>query len=209
MYVTIILEAPSCFHLRYDNVSQTILEVVGWEESTKLASNFVKNEWDTILERGDGVYQGICILGVKGDSSGAELHHRLISALKPFSISVKHFFVYRSLSAACVAFLVKGDRRNGSIWTIWGVTAEEIYSLAYARCHKKSLKHARYIVSSENPSIETILGSYRFEKGRSVERELEWREMRESEKADMGGKRGKERHPHIEKEKAISEADSG
>jgi len=54
MYVTIILEAPSCFHLRYDNVSQTILEVVGWEESTKLASNFVKNEWDTILERGDG-----------------------------------------------------------------------------------------------------------------------------------------------------------
>jgi len=161
MYVTIILEASSCFHFRYDNVSQTILEVVGWEESTKFASNFVvKNGWDTIVERGDGISQCICILGFKGDSSGAELHHRLISALKPFSLSVKHFVVYRSLSAACVAFLFKGDRRKGSILAIWGVTVEEIYSLAYARCHKKALKHARYIVFSENPSIETILGSY-------------------------------------------------
>ena len=207
MYFTIILEVSSHFHLRYNNVAQTILEVVGWEEGTKLASNYAKNEWDTIWERGDKVTQGICLLGLKGYSKGADLHHRLVSAFKPFRISVKHIFVYRSLSAACVAFLVKGDRRNGTIRTIWGITTEEIYSLAYAKCHKKSLKQAWYIVFSENPSIETILGS--FEKGQSVERELEWREMRESEKAGMGGKRGKERHPPIEKEKAISEADSG
>ena len=125
MYFNIILEVSSRFHLRYEPVAQTILEVVGWEEGTKLASNFMKSSaWHSWESGDDGVSQGICLLGLKGYSKGADLHHRLVSAFKPFRISVKHIFVYRSLSAACVAFLVKGERPNGSFCTIWGITTE-------------------------------------------------------------------------------------